>query len=113
MEPQTQTQDLNLLYKQTIDAQRQHLLELQTQFNEKCDVIKVEAKKRIGGAAPEDSGARDQALTWQKAELEKALAWLKTAVHESTRDTMKKLEEVQRKREAQLLTSIETQIQSL
>lgn len=105
--------NLDEIYQKTIDDQRTHLLALQEQFNKKCDEIRDRAKENLGKIPEANREEREAVLQQQKAELEEVLRWLKTEVHESTRKTMKKLEEIQTRREEKILGEIEAQIKSL
>lgn len=105
--------NLDEIYQKTIDDQRTHLLALQKQFNKKCDEIRDRAKENLGKIPEVNREEREASLQRQKAELEEALRWLKTEVHESTRKTMKKLEGVQTQREEKVLGEIEAQIKAL
>ena len=100
-------------YQKIIDDQRTHLLKIQDDFNAACDNSKAQAQKRLGEVAPENKEAREQILKDQKQELETALKTLKQLVDHSTRETMKKLEDIVRQKEAQLLGDLEKQLAAL
>lgn len=105
--------ELNKLYQKTIDDQRNHLMELQTQFNARCDEIKKKAEEKMKPLKPDDKEGKTAVLQEQKRELEEALSWLKQEVNHSTRQTMHTLEDIQRQREKFLLEDLEKQLASL
>lgn len=100
-------------YQKTIDDQRAFLMQLQTDFNKTCDVAKENAQKKLKEIPETDKENREEVLKGQKSELEAALHILKTEVDRSTRETMKKLEEIIREKEKQTLSDLETQIANL
>lgn len=104
---------LEELYQQTIDNQRNYLLKLQEEFNKKCDELKKRAEEKMAICPEDDKEAKQTVLMEQKKGLEEALRWLKTEVNQSTRQTMKKLEEIQKQREQKVLEDLEKQIASL
>lgn len=104
---------LDDLYQKTIDDQRAYLLKLQDEFNKKCDDIRKIAQDKLAKVPNSDREGKEKALLEQKAALEEALRWLKEEVNTSTRRTMVKLEEIQRKREEKILGELETQIAAL
>lgn len=101
---------LDELYKQTIENQKKHLFDLQEEFNKKCDAIKNEALEKLKTIPKEDKEAREAVLVEQKQKLQEALEWLKNEVNTSTRDTMKKLEELHKEREKAVLADLEKQM---
>lgn len=100
-------------YQQTIDDQRAHLLELQEKFNKVCDEAKEIAQEKLKAVAPDDKASRELILKEQKATLEAGLHDLKTAINESTRSTMRKLEEIMRQKEQLLLQDLEKELAAL
>lgn len=104
---------LDELYQKTIDDQRNYLLGLQNEFNKKCDEIRDRAQAELAKIPNEDREGKQAVLVKQKEELEEALRWLKGEVNSSTMHTMKKLEEIQRKREERVLSDLEKQIAAL
>lgn len=109
----TTPSELNKLYQKTIDDQRSNLMELQNQFNARCDEIKKKAEEKLKGVKPDDKEGQTAVLQEQKGELEVALSWLKQEVNQSTRKTMRKLEEIQREREKVMLEDLEKQLSSI
>lgn len=106
-------QSLEELYQQTIDEQRTHLSNLQVEFNKKCDDIKKRAADKMAQVPKDDKEAKQAVLMEQKQELEEALRWLRIEVNESTKKTMRKLEEIQKQREQKILGELEKQIAAL
>ncbi len=104
---------LDELYQKTIDDQRAYLLKLQDDFNSKCTEAKKRAHEKIAQIPASDRPQREAVLKAQKAELEVALQELKTEVDHSTRDTMKKLENIIRQKEQGLLEELEKEIATL
>lgn len=100
-------------YQKTIDDQRSYLLKLQDDFNKKCDSAKVAAQKRLKEIPTADKEAREEVLKGQKAELEEALHVLRMEVDHSTKETMKKLEEIVTKKEQDILADLEKEIAAL
>lgn len=100
-------------YQKTIDDQRTHLLKLQDDFNKACDSAKVRAQEKLKNIPQENKEARETVLREQKTELEEALHYLKTEVDHSTRQTMKRLEEIVTQKEKQILSKLEEEIASL
>lgn len=100
-------------YQQIIDDQRTYLLKLQDDFNKKCDEAKVKAQEKLKKVPEDDKEAREAVLNEQKAELEEALHVLKSEVDHSTRGIMKKLEEIVRQKEQQVLSDLERQMEAL
>lgn len=105
--------DLDALYQKTIDDQRAHLLELQEVFNKACDSAKEVAQEKLKKLTPDDKAGREEILKEQKETLETALRQLKEDIGESTRSTMKKLEEIMRHKEEKILADLEKQLASL
>lgn len=105
--------ELNKLYQKTIDDQRTHLLDLQNKFNARCDEIKKKAEEKMKPLKPDDKEGKTAVLQEQKGELETTLSWLKQEVNHSTRQTMRKLEDIQRQREKFLLEDLEKQLAAL
>lgn len=97
-------------YQKAIDDQRAHLLDLQAKFNDVCEGAKKNAQEKIKGLPEDDRAGREAALKEQKGVLDDALAKLKVAVGESTRHTMKQLEEIVRRKEEQVLKDLEAQL---
>ena len=100
-------------YQQTIDEQRTYLLGLQEKFNEICESAKVEAQEKLDTLAEGDKEAQQEILVAQKKKLEEALAELKAGVRDSTKVTMKKLEQIITKKEVGELQHIEEEIERL
>lgn len=100
-------------YQQIIDDQRTYLLKLQDDFNKKCDEAKVRAQEKLKKVPEDNKEGREAVLKEQKEELEEALHILKSEVDHSTRGTMKKLEEIVRQKEQQVLSDLEAQIAKL
>lgn len=100
-------------YQKTIDDQRTHLFKLQENFNKKCDEFKVKAEEKLKAIPSENKEAKEAVLKAQKTEIENALTDLKNEVDRSTRETMRKLEEIVRRKEAQILSRLEQQIANL
>lgn len=100
-------------YQKTIDEQRAYLLKLQDEFNKACDVAKEKAQKRLKEIPADNKEARAAVLNEQKSELNEALSKLRQAVDESTRATMKKLEEIVRQKETKILEELEQQLAAL
>lgn len=100
-------------YQKIIDDQRAHLLKLQEDFNKKCDAAKEKTTSRLKEIPAENKEARAAVLKEQKAELTEALRVLKTAINESTRDTMKHLEEIVREKEKNILAGLEKELEAL
>lgn len=100
-------------YQAAIDDQRAYLLKLQDNFNKTCEEAKETAKQKLSGLPKEDREGREVILKEQKGELEAALHNLKTEVDVSTRRTMRKLEEIIREKEKQILADLEKQMASL
>lgn len=104
---------LDELYQKTIDEQRNHLFGLQDQFNKKCDDIRKIAQDKLTKVPDENREGKEAVLMEQKAALEEGLRWLKEEVNTSTRQTMKKLEEIQTQREQKILAELEQQMAAL
>ena len=100
-------------YQKTIDDQRTFLLKLQDDFNKACDNAKNVAQEKIKSLPKDDKAGREAALQEQKTALDEALHILKTEVDHSTRETMRKLEEVVRKKEELLLGNLEKEMEAL
>lgn len=100
-------------YQQTIDDQRAYLLKLQDDFNKKCEDAKTRAQAKLKQIPEGDKEGREKVLKDQKAELEAALTMLKNEVDHSTKATMRKLEEIVRKKEVQILAGLEDQLSKL
>lgn len=100
-------------YQKTIDDQRGHLLAVQDNFNKKCDLAKEKAEQKLKEITGDDKEAKEEVLRAQKQELEAALHELKTEVDHSTRETMKRLEDIVHEKEKQLLTDLESQMATL
>lgn len=100
-------------YQKTIDDQRAYLMKLQEDFNKACDSAKVKAQEKLKQIPETDKEAKEQVLKDQKVELEEALRILKTEVNNSTRLTMKQLEEIIREKEKTVLADLEKQIAEL
>jgi len=106
-------QDLDTLYRETIDQQRSHLLGLQETFNKRCESAKVVAQEKLKALAPEDNEGKKTILQEQKATLEALLKELKHAIDESTRTVMKRLEEINVEREKKIIADLEKQLATL
>ncbi|MEK9133057.1 MAG: hypothetical protein AAB606_05125 [Patescibacteria group bacterium] len=100
-------------YQQTIEDQRNYLLAVQSDFNKKCDAAKAKAEEKSKQIPETDKPAKEQVLKEQKVELETALKTLKEEIDHSTRQTMKKLEEIVRQKEQQVLGDLENQLANL
>lgn len=100
-------------YQQAIDDQRAYLQKLQEDFNRVCETAKTKAQEKLKTIPETDKEAREAVLKEQKTELEAALHTLKTEVDHSTRMTMKKLEEVIREKEKEVLSDLEKQMAEL
>lgn len=100
-------------YQKIIDDQRAYLLKLQDDFNKKCDESKARAHAALKDIPKENKEARAEVLKAQKEELAEALKVLRTAVDESTRQTMKKLEGIVVEKEKKVLEDLEHQLESL
>lgn len=100
-------------YQQTIDEQRAYLQKLQEDFNGACEAAKTKAQEKLKTIPETDKEAREAVLKEQKTELEAALHTLKTEVDHSTRMTMKKLEEIIREKEKEILADLEKQMAAL
>lgn len=105
--------DLDDQYQKIIDDQRAHLLEMQEEFNELCESEKKKAQGRLAKLDKSDREGREQVLQEQKATLDEALAKLKSDVAESTRQTMKALEDIIRQKERMILADLEKQLAAL
>lgn len=100
-------------YQKTIDDQREHLMQLQTDFNKECDDAKDRAQEKLKSIPEDHKEEREAVLLAQKEELNASLSKLKIAVDESTRDTMRKLEEIIRQKEVKILDELEQQLSAL
>lgn len=100
-------------YQKTIDDQRSHLLKLQDNFNKACDTAKTKAEERLKQIPAENKEARAEVLNDQKKELGEALSILKSEIDQSTRATMRKLEEIVREKEKNILSDLEKQLAAL
>ncbi|PIQ78302.1 hypothetical protein COV82_01230, partial [Candidatus Peregrinibacteria bacterium CG11_big_fil_rev_8_21_14_0_20_46_8] len=90
-----------------------HLLQLQDAFNKACETAKTEAKQKMAKIPEADKEAQQAVLIEQKKKLEEALATLKTAVRESTKNTMHKLEGIVMQKEVSEISRIEMEIEKL
>lgn len=97
-------------YQKIIDEQRSHLLKMQKDFNDLCELEKKRAQDRLSKIAKEDRESRQQILQQQKTVLDEALAKLKSDVAESTRHTMRALEDIIRQKEVIILEDLEKQL---
>lgn len=103
-------EDLNTLYQQTIDKQRNYLLKLQSAFNEHCDQITVDAEKKLNTVPMEAKEQRDVVMKEQKMKLDQALSQLRREIESSSLATRKKLEEINNQREQEKLKELENMI---
>lgn len=103
--------DLDIKYKETIDKQRDYLSKLQEAFNEHCDQITTEAEAQLEGIPEMNTETRQQIYETQKAKLNEALAQLRGEIDRSSRETRKKLEEINNQREESKLEELENLIQ--
>lgn len=100
-------------YQKVIDDQRAYLLSLQEDFNKECEEAKSRSQEKLHDIPESDKEAREAVLQNQKKELDAALKKLKLAVDESTRGTMRKLEDIIRQKEVKILEDLEQQIANL
>lgn len=103
--------DLDLKYQETIDKQRDYLAKLQAAFNQHCDEITAEAEKKLEGVPETEAQARQQVYETQKKKLDEALAQLRNEIDRSSRETRKKLEEINNQREKNKLSELEQLIE--
>lgn len=100
-------------YQKTIDDQRTYLLKLQDDFNKACEGAKTKAQEKLKEVPEENKEAREAILNEEKTELEQALHILKVEVDRSTKETMRNLEAIIRKKEAVILADLEKQLAAL
>lgn len=100
-------------YQKTIDDQRAYLLKLQDDFNKACEAAKTKAQEKLKGVPEENKEAREAILNEEKTELEQALHILKVEVDRSTKETMRNLEAIIRKKETAILADLEKQLAAL
>lgn len=100
-------------YQQAIDDQRAYLLKLQDDFNKICETAKETTADKLKALQKDDKEGREAVMTAQKAELSEALHNLKVLVDVSTKRTMRKLEEIMRQKEQQVLADLEKQMAAL
>lgn len=105
--------DLDSKYQETIDKQRDYLSKLQEAFNQHCDQITAEAETQLKAIpeAPSNTEARQQVYEAQKKKLDEALSQLRGEIDRSSRETRKKLEEINQQREESKLEELEQLIQ--
>jgi len=100
------------LYRQVIQNQKDFLHQLQGAFNKKCQEIRAKYKGNLEKAG-NDKKAQQPILIAQKKELDQTLEELKTTVKKSNNNTMKKLEELQYKKEEDTLVDLEAELANL
>jgi ABC-type Mn2+/Zn2+ transport system ATPase subunit len=109
----TDEQSLEEEYTVTINAQRDYLHKLQDAFNAQCDQIEEKTKVKLKDIPASDKETKQVVYVEQKKELDEALAKLKKDINASARDTRKKLEEINTKREAREIKELEEMIQNI
>lgn len=100
-------------YQKVIDDQREHLLALQNVFNKECEDAKTSAQDKLKNIPEENKEEKEEVLKKQKEELNNSLSKLKAGVDESTRSTMKALENIIRQKELLILEDLEKQLANL
>lgn len=103
--------DLNSKYQDTIDTQRNYLSKLQEAFNEHCDQITADAESQLKEV--QNNEARQQIHEAQKKKLDEALSQLRGEIDRSSRETRKKLEEINNQREKNKLDELEQLLQDI
>lgn len=101
---------LNDQFLQVIDAQRNHLAELQKTFDARCDEIAALIEAKLAKLAPGDKAGRQKIMAEQKKLLDEALLNLKVAINQSQNETRRKLEEIQSQREMETLAHLEEEM---
>ena len=101
------------LYKQTIDAERDHLVKLQDAFNKRCDEITALTNEKLKTVPVEDTEGRKKIFDEQKQQLNEALNQLKKEVNHSSSEVRRKLEELYTQREVVVMNNLENDIKSL
>ncbi len=100
-------EDLDALYTQTINEQREYLAKLQQGFNEHCDAITAESEARLAKNPETDMESRQQIFEDQKRKLDAAISHLRNEIDTSGRETRKKLEEINNRREEEKIHDLE------
>lgn len=103
--------DLDLKYQEIIDKQRDYLTKLQEAFNQHCDDITAEAEKLLQNIPEKDEAGRQRIYEEQKKKLDEALSQLRNEIDRSSKETRKKLEEINNQREESKLSELEKLIQ--
>jgi len=94
------TEALNRLYDETVEAHKAYLEKVHNAFDQRCEEIRVAAHKELDALPESDKDGRQKALTQEKIELDQALSELKMALHRSSEDARHTLEDIQAKMEA-------------
>lgn len=100
-------------YQQVINTQREHLTKVQADFNTACEAAKTKAKEKLKNVPLEDKAGREAVLQAEKKELDEALHVLKLEVDHSTKETMRKLEEIIHEKEKLFLEKLEDELSKL
>lgn len=90
-------EELAGLYQETIDHHHTYLERLHSAFNNRCEKIGADTKKKLAEVDEEDEEAKEKILAEEKELLDKTLAELKYAINRSNANARKKLEEIQEK----------------
>ena len=101
---------LNEQFTQVINAQRDHLAELQKNFNARCDEIAALTEAKLAKLPQKDKEGRQKIMVEQKKLLDEALSNLKVAINQSQADTRHKLEDLQSQREMETLAQLEEEM---
>lgn len=91
--------ELNRLYDATVEHHKSYLEKLHNAFNTRCEEIRVAAHAKLDALPETDQEGRKKVLAEEKTKLDKVLAELKEAIHRSSQDARKKLEEIEAKLE--------------
>ena len=99
----TTEEDLDRQYDDIVESHREYLERVQSAFDKRCEEIGTEAKKKLEEIPEEDQEARKEVLMEEQKLLDQTLAELKQVVARRDSDVRKKLEEIEKKREASAL----------
>jgi phenylalanyl-tRNA synthetase alpha subunit len=94
-------------YLQTVNEQKNYLQQLQTAFNQHCDQITAETQSQLAAIPETDPESRQKLIEDQKKKLAEALGQMKTEIELSSNATRRKLEEIHTAREVTKLTELE------
>jgi phenylalanyl-tRNA synthetase alpha subunit len=104
---------LNEQYNQAAEEQKNHLMQIQSAFNQHCAEITEQAKLKLSQIPESDTENRQIIIEEQKQKLAETLLQLKKEINLSGNKTRKQLEQIHAQRELQKLQDLEQAISKI